>query len=155
MIKRKEKTGDLIKVPFDEPYFTYAQYLTDTLFAFYDFKSVNDIQEICQVLDKMKLFTISVHASAVRSNRWKIVGSCELPENSKENFLLFKNKIIAEGQPAAYTIYKDGITRDATREECMGLEYLFAWTPEKVEERLRDHYAGRLNFQAEYYRIKD
>lgn len=155
MIKRKEKTGDIIKVPFGENYFTYAQFLRDTIFAFYDCRTNVDMQEVCDVLRHKKLFTISVHATAVRSKRWTIVGSCDTPEDSKENPYLFKYRNMPQGHPPVYEIYKDGITKEATREECIGLEYLFAWTPDKVEERLRDHYAGRPNFIAEYYRIRE
>lgn len=153
MIQRIEKTGDIVKIPFDNGFFTYAQVLTDSLFAFYDSKTTYELQNICDVLNRPKLFTISVHASAVRAGSWKVVGKCELPEDSKTPHLFYKNKIMPIGHPPQYEIYQDGVMRDAMKKECIGLEYLFVWTRDKVEERLRDHYAGRQNFQANYYRI--
>lgn len=154
-MKPKEKSGDIIKVPFDEGYFTYAQYLSDGLYSFYDIREKNDLSDLAMVLKSKKLFTIAVHASAIKKNGWSIVGNLALPEHDKKNPPLFANKIVPDGHPPSFRIYQNGESRDASREECVGLEYFFVWTPDKVEERLRDHFAGRPNFQAEYYRIKE
>lgn len=155
MIKKKEKTGDIIKVPFDGKHFIYAQYLSDGLYSFYDIKVQKDISDLADILKAKKMFSIIVHSSALKKNGWAIVGNMHLPSHDRENPPLFVDKILPHGQKPAYEIYQNGQTRDASKEECIGLEYFFVWSPERVEERIRDYYAGRPNFQAEYYRIKE
>lgn len=154
MIKRKVNIGDIVKVPFDNGYFTYAQFLTDTMYSFYDCKRLEDTDVICSILNRKVLFTVSVDNSAVSNDGWSIIGSCEIPDHSKENPSLFQEEIALSGKKPTYLIYKDGISRRAKRKECIGLEYFFVWDAKSIEERLRDHYEGRPNRFVESTRIK-
>ena len=58
-------------------------------------------------------------------------------------------------RPDQFRIYENGKIRSATKEECLGLEREAVWDPEHVEERIRDHYAGRKNRWVESLRIKE
>jgi hypothetical protein len=44
--------------------------------------------------------------------------------------------------------------RPAAPEECVGLEGVAVWDPTHVEDRLRDHYAGRPNAHLAYMKVK-
>ena len=48
-----------------------------------------------------------------------------------------------------YKIHYLKKTLAATKEECIGLEYWAVWQPEKIEERLNDHFSGRKNSYVE------
>lgn len=51
--------------------------------------------------------------------------------------------------PDKFFIVEKGVRRPASKEECRGLERVAVWTPEGIQKRLNDHYAGRKNKSAE------
>jgi len=55
---------------------------------------------------------------------------------------------------SAFQIYLAGHIRQASRAECEGLERCAVWEPEHVEDRLRDHFAGKPNVWVESLRLK-
>jgi hypothetical protein len=81
--------------------------------------------------------------SAFVSARWPKVDYRALePELATPTDYFMKDK-----QTGRFSIYRssDGSTRDSTYDECKGLEAAAVWEPEHVEDRLRDHFAGRPN----------
>ncbi len=48
-----------------------------------------------------------------------------------------------------FVLVENGVRRPATKEECKGLERSAVWTPEGIQRRLNDHYAGRKNYYIE------
>ena len=79
---------------------------------------------------------------AVKRGRWNVVGYLPLEAALQNNPPKFIQDRI---QPELFSIYKNGSIQPATRDECAGLECAAVWDPEQVEDRLRDHYAGRPN----------
>lgn len=88
---------------------------------------------------------------AVTGGRWKRVGHKSLSDAEARPPAKFIRDRLTPGR---YRIYEDGKMREATRKECEGLEAAAVWEPEHVEDRLRDHYAGRPNKWVESLRLK-
>lgn len=88
--------------------------------------------------------------SALMSGRWPVVDYRPLePELLSPVDYFIKDRLTGQ-----YSIYRssDGHTRESNFEECKGLEAAAAWEAEHVEDRLRDHFAGRPNAWAEQLR---
>lgn len=130
-----------MKVPLDGTAHVYARVLEPPLFAFYDSKSEINLP-IEEILSRSILFTIWVMKHAVTSGRWEIVGNIPLEEHLRGAPRFFKQDAL---HPGKFYIYNDEQDIPVAREACIGLERAAVWEPEHVEERLRDHYAGRVN----------
>ncbi len=151
-MKRQRRTlGSFVKVPLDSEYHTYARILEDTCFAFYDYKTKNDEDNLVNILNSNILFIIPVYDSAVKNGRWKKIGTIALEEQLQGLPLFFMQDDL---DPNKFSIYEKGEIRPATKEECEGLECAAVWEAEHVEERLRDHYANRPNEWVESLKIK-
>lgn len=100
------------------------------------------------------LFRIWVANHAVTRGRWPVIGRVAItPENSAEPFFYKQDAIT--GRLALYhsTFAATNWERPASLAECAGLEAAAVWEPEHVEDRLRDHFAGRSNKWVESLRI--
>ena len=148
--RQKEIPGSIFKVIFDDPFFTYGRIVTGGVFAFYDCKTENDLP-IEEIINKPILFYSIVSSYSIKSNIWEIIGNIPLEDYLLKNPKFGIKKISLQDE---YEIKDNGKYFDATREECLGLEPIIVWQPQSVEERLRDHYAGRKNIAYEYYRVK-
>lgn len=144
MNTQRIKNGLLVEVNLGDGSCTFARVLSKAELAFYDFrrdlKSEVDIEEIYR---SPILFIVSVMNDAIKSGRWKI-HDCRPLEPSFERVRYYFMKDLITGE---YSIYNanDGSIRPAKPGEEVGLEKAAVWEPENVEERLRDHYAGREN----------
>lgn len=141
--------GDIVKIPLGDGTHTYARVLPEATFAFYDSHVAEDLAAE-EVVKKTILFFVAVMHHAVKKGRWPIVGHIPMDESlqSPPKFIqdaLDKNK---------FEIYAHGRSRPATQQECIGLERAAVWEPEHVEDRLRDHYAGRKNKWVESLKIR-
>jgi hypothetical protein len=80
---------------------------------------------------------------SVTDGIWPIIGHEPLSQELLQEPLLCKKDAIT-GQ---LTIYRDSTGEEisATQEQCEKLEIAAVWEPSHVEDRLRDHFAGRPN----------
>ena len=79
---------------------------------------------------------------AVKSGRWRVIGNRPLEGELLNPPARFIHDPL---DPESFSIYRRGQTVPASREEIGGLERAAVWEPEHVEDRFRDHYAGRTN----------
>jgi hypothetical protein len=119
-------------------------------FAIYDARTTEELP-ITDTVKRPILFYVAVMNRAIKEKRWSVAGYIPLEEGlqSPPRFIqdaLNKNK---------FEIYEHGRIRPATRQECLGLERESVWEPEIVEERIRDHYAGRPNKWFELLKMRD
>ena len=89
--------------------------------------------------------------SAIKKGRWPILGHIPLEGQLTDPPRFIQDEL----NKKSFQIYKAGVIIPATREQCEGLERSAVWDPEQVEDRLRDHYAGRINKWVESLKIKD
>ena len=163
MAKRKRlkykdiKQGDIFKVIFDAPYFTYARKLTDAAIAVYDLKTDVEIESLNKIIELPILFIIYGGADKVMSGEWQRLGNIELEDKLKRNPLFYTKKDYRETDDGPilsyYRIDDNDVYREGTEEEVENLEYGFVWNGAAIEERIKNHYNG-IKFELDpYYKI--
>ncbi|MCO5965804.1 immunity 26/phosphotriesterase HocA family protein [Sinorhizobium meliloti] len=117
--------------------------MTHALFAFLDgvFEREEPVQD---VRDQAVLFKLWVMDSAAKSGRWPIVGKVELPTASALDGAVFFKQDRISGKLTAYDAIANAEVR-LSFEEADRLECAAVWSPEHVEDRLRDHLNGVSN----------
>jgi hypothetical protein len=151
MPRQRRISGDVVRIDLGDGTHTYARVMAEACFAFYDSRTTADLDAPAVVASPV-LFVVPVMDHAVTGGRWPRVGNVPLEAALAEPPPLFiRDKI----NPAKFFLYRGGQMTPATRAECAGLECCAAWDPTHVEDRLRDHYAGRPNKWLESMRIKD
>jgi hypothetical protein len=88
---------------------------------------------------------------AIKTGRWPIVGHIPLEDGLRAPPQFIQDPLNLN----SFSIYENGEIRPATRSEIIGLERVVAWEPANVEDRLRDHYAGRKNKCLELHKIQE
>jgi len=150
-MKRQQRTvGAILAVPLGDEMNCFAITLPDANFAFFDSRTDLFVSP-GEVLSKPVLFRIAVHKAAWSTGRWPRVAKVAVPDALLVPVPMFIQDRL---NPEQFQIYLDGSMRPATRAECGGLERAAVWDPEHVEDRLRDHYAGRPNVWVESLRLK-
>ena len=149
--RQKRVVGDIVRIDLGDGFHTYARVLEEGLFAFYDGR-VNGELPVDRIVDLPILFQVGVMDYAVKSGRWAIIGNVPLDESLLNPPPQFMQDILRKDQFRIYE--KGGKIRSATKDECVGLERVAGWEPTHVEDRLRDHYAGRKNKWVESLKIK-
>jgi hypothetical protein len=156
---RDIKAGDIFKVPFDSPYFTYARQLTDAALAIYDIKAIEDIRDIDQqIIAWPILFIVCGGLDGILEGKWEKVGNLPLEERLQRNPLFYSKQYYRESLDSPvieyYRIYDNGTYRHSTPEEIENLEYGFIWNSPQIEERIRNHYKGIKYELPDVYKIK-
>lgn len=139
--RQQYKVGAIVKVPLEPGWHTYARLLQPPLLAFYDSRSNRELP-LEEIISKPILFKIAVMRDAVTSGRWQKIGAMPLESHLVEEPVFFRQDAL---KPDQFFLYRGGQEYPATRAECVGLERAAVWEAEHVEDRLRDHYAGRPN----------
>lgn len=139
MRRKKLAAGDVYAVPLPSGGFGFGVYC-DRDFAFMALKAEEPIiPEL--LLESPLAFRVYVAVDAPRSGEWRQIGRIALtgPYAQPASYL---NKPVGSDQ---LYIFSAGERREATREECRGLELSATWFSFHVEERLDDYLAGREN----------
>jgi hypothetical protein len=147
---QKRAIGDIVRIELGDGFHAYARVLEEALFGFYDSRVREDLP-VDRIITLPILFYVPVMAHAVKRGRWVVVGSAPL-----EGALLHPPpRFMQDGiRKDEFRIYEKGKIRFATKEECIGLEREAVWEPAHVEDRLRDHYAGRKNKWVESLKMR-
>jgi len=143
-IKRLE--GQVLRIDLQEGRHAYARLLKEPLIAFYD-KLYADGKEplIEDILALPIAFKIWVMNYTIKKGKWPIIGCAPLTSDLQEVPLFFKQDPL-NGRLAIHQSIPQlapHFERPATFAECIGLEQAAVWDPHHVEDRLRDHFAGR------------
>lgn len=151
--KVRRREGDVLKIDLGDGRPSYAQVAAEPLMVFFDRADAEDIapEDVSRL---PVLFRLWIANHAVTRGRWQVIGRGALsPENRTEPFFYKQDAIT--GRLALYhsTFASTNWERPASLEECTGLEAAAVWEPEHVEDRLRDHFAGRPNRWVESLRI--
>lgn len=140
MPRQHRTIGAVLSIPLDELAFAYAWTLPEADFAFFDLRSDSTLS-VADVVTHPIAFRVAVHKSAWTSGRWTRIGKVQPPPEIMSPI----PKFIKDHINGALSIYLEGNIRPASYEECVGLERCAVWEPGHVEDRLRDHFAGRPN----------
>jgi Immunity protein 26 len=119
--------------------------------AVYDRRSQRQLSDD-EIVTGRVLFVVAVFDRAYAGGRWPIVGHVPLEEADIPIPDRFMQDLFQPGE--CQIIDRFGRSRPARPEECVGLERAAVWEAEHVEERIRDHYAGRPNVHLEYMAVR-
>jgi hypothetical protein len=149
MSKRQQRSvGAIVKIELGDGHHTYARILDKANYAFYDIRTQEEITDLYQIISRPILFIIAAYDDVVTKGRWLKIGKLPL-----EEFLqVLPYKFIQDKQkPENFELYNSntGETKPASKEECKNLECAAVWKASHVEERIRDHFAGRPNIWVE------
>lgn len=140
---KKQKRGDIVRIDIGNGKQFHAVALTHPMFAF--LASVSEREEpVQEVRDRAVLFKLCVMDSAAKSGRWPIVGKVDPSIVSALDGAVFFKQDLISGRISAY----DAITNAESPlsfEEADRLECAAVWSPDHVEDRLRDHVNGISN----------
>lgn len=147
MATRRPREGSLLRIDLGDGRCAFARVLAKSQVAIYghlgsDTKIVSEA-----VFDSPVLWQLTVMKSALTSGRWNVVDHRPLEPKLTEPVEYF----IKDRLSGRYSVYRssDGLVRESTFEECKSLEPAAAWDAEHVEDRIRDHFAGRPNVWVE------
>jgi hypothetical protein len=134
--------GDFVGIPLGDGTNAFGRILRRPLIAFYDLRS-HVIPPFHTIAAAPVIFVTYVMKYAVTQGIWRVLGNAPLSEDLRTEPLFFKRDPITR----KLTIYRDstGEETPASREECLRLERAAVWDPERIVDRLRDHFAGRPN----------
>lgn len=148
--------GSIVKIPVAAGKVAYGLILKEPLVAVFDRQfDEKESLDLQVLLDTPIAFELMVMNYAITRGRWVVVGRVAVPDHFQTPPAFCKRDKIS----GKLTIYQEleefapHYERDATLDECRGLETAAVWDPEHVEDRLKDHFAGRPNVWTKQLRI--
>ena len=149
-IRQRQILGDVVRIDLGDGFHTYGQVLAEADFAFFDARLKEEIP-VDQIVARPVLFIVAVMKYAVTRGRWLKIGKSP----PSDALMKVRPQFIQDPlHPDRFSIYERGNIRPAKKEECLGLDRAAVWDPSHVEDRLRDHYAGRKNKWVESLKIR-
>jgi len=159
---RQREAGRVVRIPLGDGFVGWGRQLRSgsVRVEFYDrFDAEADAEQVDphEVVGSEVAFTVSVMDRAFRrTSSWTLLDVVPLSQQEQaEVYRSFKQDPL--GALSIYWEKPDGSWGEdkATRAQCAGLERSAVWDPEHVEDRLRDHRAGRPNKWAESLALED
>jgi hypothetical protein len=143
--------GVLLRVDLDGQWHSYARMLARRpKYAFYDCRVSTPVEDVLTIVKQPVLFVLAVNDRA-SSGHWPKIGQVPLEMAP----VPIPNQFMQDIGTGDCQIVDEAFnTRPAAPEECVGLERAAVWDPAHVEERLRDHHAGRPNAHLAYMKVK-
>lgn len=148
---KRAKPGDFLKITLENSLWSYGRVMNEGRMAFYDVITSEEL-----AVDSITKFPIIFYAIMMRytfnGRTWDIIGYLPLEDYLKKNPLFLHNQSdIDSGEYIGTTDWEDRIPVDY--ETAKNLEILSIYEPVDAEERLNDHFTGRINIYAEMMRI--
>lgn len=148
----RRKVGDVFSLPLDDGHYAFGRVLEDPLMAVYDFRS-DGKTAIEEVVSQPIAFKIWAIGEAITRGNWPVLGNLPLEDFFAEPVWFFKQDIISK-RLSLYLSNSNGYEIPATFEQCKDLENVMVWRASRIEDRLRDYFAGRKNISVEASRAK-
>jgi len=140
----REKIGMVFRVNLKENgMYAYGQVATKTKNIFFDhFDKEGEWTPVEDIIQKPLTFYLIVDSYVLKEGIWDILGAWPVkPENQ-----IFPKDFGYDSFKKTYFIWEGGNHVTCTLEETYGRECKAAWDHISVEQRLRDHFAGRPNY---------
>nr|WP_215543323.1 Imm26 family immunity protein [Amycolatopsis sp. CA-230715] len=138
--------------------YSVARLANNIYMEFYDL-TLHDVRPVSgQELHGVQvLFKVAVHNKALKSGEWPVVGKLPLTaeEETAKDVFFMQDSLSNEVFKYVYNpLTRRASQFPATAEDVRALEAVAVWDSSHIEERLRDHYAGRPNKWTEHFRAK-
>lgn len=146
----REKIGMVFRVPLNENNaYAYGQVATKTRYIFFDHQDTGDNwTPVEDIIQKPVIFVSTVDRYVLKEGLWDVLGVCpvdpknqEFPETYGYNSLK-KTYFFWRNNPEKGKIDQ----KPCTLEETYGHEVLASYGHGSIEQRLRDHFANRPNY---------
>lgn len=152
MARTKRNPGTVLELSLGDGTFAYGLVIGELEVAFFDLHATAPVADVDAIVARPVLFALTVYKNVFTTGRWRAVGTVDPEEHAAAAPAKFMQDL---GDPRKCKIVDaDFNTRPATPDECVGLERVAVWAGEHIEERLRDHFAGRPNPHAEHMKVK-
>jgi hypothetical protein len=149
----------VVEIPLGSGRHAYARLLEEPLVEFYDVEVRDgDDVNLAAILSAPAAFAIYVMNAATTSGRWRRVGRLPLTADDRNEPRRFcKQDALTGDLSISWEDSQSGEAHEvpASLAECERLEVAAVWSAEHVEDRLRDHFAGRPNKWVELLRPKN
>ncbi|WP_239807487.1 immunity 26/phosphotriesterase HocA family protein [Croceicoccus hydrothermalis] len=137
--------GDILKIDLGGGTHSYGQVADEPLIVFFN-GAFTEALPPGQAIQLPVLFRLWVHNDAVKKGIWEVVGNLPLaPADAVEPYFFRQDAITGALSLYHSSFANTGWEHPASATDCDGLECAAVWDAEQVEDRLRDHYAGRPN----------
>lgn len=146
--KIREKIGDIFQVNLGDGTFGYGQVVSKSEYVFFDYFNDGASVDTNNIRNCPVLFRITVDSYVIREGIWPILEKAPIAEKNLERNSKFTHDYFTN----EYTIWTPEGKYPATPDEIQDLECLASWGHDHVEQRLRDHLAGRPNCVVERFR---
>lgn len=139
--------GDIVRIDLGDGWFGFGRKLA-SVWAFYDFRTREDVSAE-DVIKQPVLFKVwAGERAGLEKGIWTLLGNIPLIDEELQPVAFFKQDILDPTRIAIYMSDSPGLDSEkeeipATWEEIQGLEDMGVWYTPYVEDRLRDHFAGR------------
>ncbi|SNC62585.1 Immunity protein 26 [Hymenobacter gelipurpurascens] len=145
--RQKEIPGSIVKVAFDKKYHIYARVLNYGDLAFYDRRFDYDATDLEAVIRCPIIFKSIVNEGGVKHGRWPIIGLLPLEGKLQES-----KYCLGRYNADSCNTYINGVVHhNVPLANCKGMDDGGVWSPELIEERIRDFYNGTPNYWVERY----
>ncbi len=141
-----------MKIPIEEGFHTYGRLLCRPHVQIFDCKTKDDIVDMNEIILRPVLFFVCISDYIINEGHWEKVGKVPYVEAEVEIPMRFVQ------DPYYLTVElvdAYGKREKTSIERCRELERSAIWEKESVEQRLRDHYAGRPNATVESLKVKE
>jgi hypothetical protein len=155
MPERRQKwtAGAVVVIPLGEGRVGFGQMLDEPEYAFFDTRSsAGSLPALDQLVAQPVLVRLWVMRSAHSKGRWLKIGQAPIAAPLARKVLRFKQDPL---EPSSIVLTYDGVSgKPVDAKACREIERAAVWDPQHVEDRLRDHFAGRVNKWVESLRVK-
>lgn len=146
--KIQERPGDIVKVPFEPPWHTYALVTEASCLWFYDLKTQEEITDMERIRNSPVIYKMTVNRYIVlEMGIFPIVGHIELTEEERKLPQFFRGRYDQGGPIATRWILEieGGVEeyRSITQEEAMNYIPDVSFDARSIYDFLKMHYAGK------------
>ena len=150
MASTTHKPGMFMRIPLADGSYGYGRLLQQPYAAFYDYRTTEPSDDLDAIERQPILFRVAILISGLR--KWTPLGVRPLAGEAAAPLVFFQQNPF---NPLVCSIYDTlGNDRNATPEECVGLERSAVWEPRHVEQRLLDRFMGRPNETEIHLRVR-
>jgi hypothetical protein len=145
--RQRHKEGDVFQIDLGNGHHAFGIVAAGKDHAFFDiFTEV--VPSLKEITSARVAFRLWGPADALGSGRWKIIGNIPLTGRLAER-AAYRNQPVGSNQ---VYLYRAGVLTPAELGEVKDLELTAWWNADSVEQRLKDHFAGRTNPTAERFK---
>jgi hypothetical protein len=144
------KPGTFVTIRLADGSFGYSVALEPPYFAFYELRTDTPLDDLQKIEAAPVLFKQAIRFSGAR--QWTRIGTRQLIGAVAEPVVRYSQDLLDYKQCVIFDSL--GNEREASPEECVGIEQAAVWEAHAIEERLLDTFMGRENAEEVRSRVR-